>query len=1419
MTILENKQFHGLPGLGATGKRGDQGTEGLNVLFGYIEDFFDQETVVIDEFVRYASIGSGEDIEYFEDKIGQFIFDYQIYLAKGEVFDSPTSSHISETIKLGTTSEQISIPTTFSREKANVGDIIYIIEDDHNTGSRKIRYMIVVEESMYGKPFNTILENYILLVDPTIITSFYEQGDRLLVSEMYSPLRYEVPALLPSATKQKYIKNFIKDCADREWVKIVSEFDKGDGSFLESANIPDSSMFIEFGNNAFSQKSNSKIKANSFFLNNTCLSNVELSEVVLPKEIMFTNKNYLKSISENDFDSQSGSIKILFSRFFDSVDSIVGYSYGVLVSKITEGINEVLDYNFGNSSVSYLDILNISEEGENKFKLILYIRKNGTSTYYSRPSVLTVNKKYLEKFDQYIIESYGVEDGDSAMTDDVDSGDTEYIDFTLDALNAEANEDVKFCIQRREGFYIDSISFNSIPVFLNDKDDLSGFADTEGYWMSITGVDADVNEGMTSSKVYTLSFRDNLPNLNLGSENPKTIEEYLKVFGSEDPDAQESLLFAQNNNVSTLPRSILVTVVTKKSKDDPKPKKSFYKIIQPGFTDTRMKPSFEIKSRIYNNELEKSNNVANGVLCNQFQFFTDIVINDFNENTWAKYKKDTKVDLHFIINRLNEEKTNYIGSLVNNPGIFFYEPNLLDSLKNNAFRIKAEYIKDPSISIESTEDQILESEGVIEIGFDLYSGEEKMEETSVQIDDSVYASDWIYLNNLNSPQYSIFFKDDQGIIKDIPFAKAGDKINHKLRIIVEFANPLPAELNINISLSKAVMHYNIDGKEIYFPANYYSLFEGATYSYNKYEYESGNHKFIFNPLYFTAAPTADENLVSLSFKPALKKCTGSIKETTLGFGLYGYDEILTYANRESEYDKLTKPYKYSDFFIKVKDFQDNIKSIYLSPIDIKDSSFNNSVPKGNVFKSFIELIKSQEAKSKGYETFEDDERVNKFNDNAYLSLVYNGNIMMPKYEAEKSIITYNDKEYDGANYSQFENNVPVFLKEGFNLQIRSDEELAAISGWNFEYENSESFKKDYTIGGSVTISGNGYLNLPSGYGKDLYNEEEIIPLDELVKEQSQEVFSSQKYLDSLQYSSISSEFIPKDGNYWRVPIWNLSWMLPIYKYNKVSNQNYIIPYRFTNPYMMFLDYIVTDNLIKEKDYGYIVSNLGIITGSYQMSEYIKDFLDTDGHAIVINAKYNNYSCIKLLDILNKTDYTAASIDDQDVSNIVDKINETSDKYEEQTKEYAQASDVPNNIIRWWKCSEALKVAQENPTEYDTNLSELEVENFTKELLDIAYSDDQISEDENKKFNLEYYEKYTKKENGVTSMNNFIPYNLLYTVYPRIIYPQDKDRINVLMVQQPTICSATNYKLNKHYFSTINYTDIYPDLPEPYQCLL
>lgn len=1402
MSIVENSHLNGLPGIGATGQRGNVGKKGQNVLFGYIEDFFDKEVVTIDPYLYYASRTVDNEVSYYEGKKGQVVADYISYVVQGAKLPSPNSNDVANKIKLSETSKEIVVPTVFSSSISSVGDLIYIIEQK-SSGQSFIKYMMVVTESMFGKSFSEIIGNFILQEDPTVIRSFYMNSERMIISEMYSPLRYELSAEIDSSLSFKYRENFA-DSVESKYAQIISEYSEDNKTYIQQFLAERYNMDIVFKDNSFVFSENA-LKVPQFFINNDCITDVPLQNVIQPKEISFSSLGFIPSISENDVDAMKGTLKVSLSRFLSIVDSIDDWSYGVEIHAMDSSITEIVEYDFSQNAYGEIDILSLVPEGKSRHKVLTYIAREGSSRYYGRPSIMTVEKTWLKDFEKFILEAYTIEDGDSYLSEDVDSGDTDYVDFTLDPLNYEKSSGINFVVNARDGFYIVSIAFNSIPVFKDDTDDISNFSEDEDLWFSIDSVNGENN-----NKTYTLSFVDNLPNI--GEVHPTTLDEYLSVYGEEKNYQGTSELYKYlEAKTSTLARIVLVTVVTKASKDS-EGKKSYYKIIQPGFSDNRKKPSLSIVPRIYNNDLENSNNAENGVLCNQFQYFLDLKVQDFDMSTWGQYKKDAKIDVTLKLDQYNQVKSANKGTIVNNYNLCIYDKSFLNSFQNNAFRIRFDYIEDPKIAYSDSIRTLEESSQRIKLSMISKNGEE-IRPTSVNIDGSIYESDWYYLNDLKYNEIS--FRLDNAILKDLACgAKPG-----KLRVLFEYANPIPSELNMNIAVERFSVHYEVDGKELYFPLEMFEIIKSDYGNHAKYEVSSSNKKFIFNPLYLTVANESSEELVALSYKPALYKTTGSIKETSIDLGLYGYGIIDDKRKIESERDRQVNYFNYTDYFFKVKDLQDNIKSLYVVPADIKDVKNQNKISKNNDFLKLIELQVSEKAASYNYESFVDDERVNKFDPNSYLSVIYNSHILLPKKEGSESILTYNNEEYDGRNYAQFENNAPLFLNQSFNLQVRSDEEVSAISGWNYEYEISKEYNKDFTIGGYTTLSGNGYLSLPINQYKGMYSPDEIMPLEELVEEQNQEVFNKNPYEDSIQSSSISNDYIPMVGKYWRVPVWNMNWMLPIYKYDKIQNINYIIPYRFTNPYVSFFDRIVTENLLEGKDYNAIVANFGKITSAYKMTLFINDFLDTDGNSIVINAKYNNFDCVKLLNVLTKTDYNSNSIDDYDVNSVVNEVIDTNPEYEDLTSTYQVATDVPNNVIRWWICIESLKKAIEYPEVYDVNISQKEYEDFRRDLLTLAYSEESDEANKDFKFNLNEYEKYTKKESSSDSRNNFIPYNLLYSIYPRIAYPEDKEKVNVLMVQQPSITSPEKYKMYKHYFSTTNYTDVFPDLPEPYQCLL
>jgi hypothetical protein len=73
-----------------------------------------------------------------------------------------------------------------------------------------------------------------------------------------------------------------------------------------------------------------------------------------------------------------------------------------------------------------------------------------------------------------------------------------------------------------------------------------------------------------------------------------------------------------------------------------------------------------------------------------------------------------------------------------------------------------------------------------------------------------------------------------------------------------------------------------------------------------------------------------------------------------------------------------------------------------------------------------------------------------------------------------------------------------------------------------------------------------------------------------------------------------------------------------------------------------------------------------------------------------------------------------------------------------------------------------------------------------------------------------------------NLKNVIPYNVLFNISPKILYNDDTNTINMLMLRRPSIeddtdlsesCVSSCYKLNTRYFNTIDEIRTY--LPETY----
>lgn len=147
---------------------------------------------------------------------------------------------------------------------------------------------------------------------------------------------------------------------------------------------------------------------------------------------------------------------------------------------------------------------------------------------------------------------------------------------------------------------------------------------------------------------------DNIPQI-LSGTNISTANDYMKNGGvdSESDGCELFNAILEGKSTVTKQRSVLVTV---KYNIGTKEHKGYYKLVQPGFAESRKIPVVNMSIDKQLNQLEKANNIENGVLCNQVQFFVNVDISDFDENVWGSIASDNDVTLNFDIKNC---KTDY----------------------------------------------------------------------------------------------------------------------------------------------------------------------------------------------------------------------------------------------------------------------------------------------------------------------------------------------------------------------------------------------------------------------------------------------------------------------------------------------------------------------------------------------------------------------------------------------------------------------------------------------------------------------------------------------------------------------------------------------------------------------------------------
>ena len=610
-----------------------------------------------------------------------------------------------------------------------------------------------------------------------------------------------------------------------------------------------------------------------------------------------------------------------------------------------------------------------------------------------------------------------------------------------------------------------------------------------------------------------------------------------------------------------------------------------YEYNMTGYNEYRTLP--EVTLNTYNDmeSLENLNKSINGILCNQFQYFTNIKITGFDNSNWGKVTqkiKNPKLELKLTIKSIIGE--------VDSETIEDTTISLSDIMK-----IKYSIIN-PNIDIFNITQKNLESDNNV---FKIYK-EQSSVDTSTNEDSSTDSS--------TTPDIEVI---DEGEIKTtiltLTFTLDDlDNINDcfKLRTLIETTNPIGIYYESFMYISNLKILYdkisannstNEDIPEYEFDTNYLIIDEEK----EKYLYKSNTIKAIICPISMIAGyKQTYPNLSSIN----LNKWYGYEDEITVSIKPYKLDKAIeqynTYLYRQHNDLRLN----WQGMKYKMRFLQDNVKSISIDPINI--NKIKNIIPN--------RLYNDEYLANDNDDIFD-----------TYLEIVYDSNKLNPTLLEDMEVIQYNNINYLASQYGQYGNNTALFIRQRIEHILRTDILINSMKAWNKLFETMK-YESDNAYPGHEETYGNGYQYLPISADKGQFLEEGLMLLEN-VKTVNDNLFfdlSSNEYIESnLSKTSKVDNYTPE--LYFRTLLYQMKWCYPKYGTNDdgyniitqlplIENKikydekipNDMMPYNLTYsiyPRLMFNDeeqinmvlMLRMPSIIQEKQYEMTVKDLNL----------------------------------------------------------------------------------------------------------------------------------------------------------------------------------------------------------------------------------
>lgn len=1087
------------------------------------------------------------------------------------------------------------------------GDLLYILDNETD----RIKYVVRLDDDMAGCTFERFLQQDMTGFG-SILNDFRLDHDRVILNaDGFTVAGMHTAGKVPGGLG--FLKNFINAEKDAGMLSVLSNRLDASAPALTSLTGGSRNLTVTADASGFTVASDETVRLSSLSLRNSW-TNVNVPEynddsLRLTDGLRCPGPGSADIYQENIGETSDVSVfvNMKYTKFFRSAakgrwfgirvytaEGKKGFSFGdLIVERIAEN-GTYLTFDL----TAILQELEKPEDGEHRYFVHTFIKGDGFSTRHSTMSELRIEWKDGMAVSRTLLNS------DVSDPDPGSFSSSNRVEFIMDTIECGAC-DTSLLIRPLEGRIV-SVSVNSQMMFRSDDDSGESFSISPWPYESWCSIKTENVKTDGTNVTMKLEFLSNLPPVNTdgGGASPDTVAEWFRAVQANRQDTSYSI---GDIITGTGDRSLIVTAVT----EDPSTREQYtsvYKVVQPGFASALPDISVGFTPLVRNGMIERSNSGGAGVLCNQVQFFTECRIYGFDEESWGRWFTDLTLDIELDVDKeVYRTYDDYKFTTTVNPGnIQPYDAEQAGSYGNNAVRTRFSWITPSSgITYESRISDIEDGEyreTVMRANFNGW--------TRLSASDRRDPGSLIY----QGIDYSLM--PGSGITGlTLKETAVGPVL---LRIITEFANPVPAEMN-----------FAWRAKRITVTGRLKEEFGGTDerLSFSKTcSYESENTKFIVNPISMTLAPLSEDgSLGKIRNTAGYVKFTGPDDEIKIRAGLVGLTDglLAEYENGSPISEGL--PYTafqrimhsipdVSSYEPKLRYLQDNVTGIVIEPLDVRGLIKDGTLTPGNSeFVRFFagEMLNSADTSISEYrdflanryniQDFNANPDINRTFGDRFVSLFYNTDVLNPVMRSGTLSFYYNNEIYPASKYSQETRkeggaHTPLLIRQDIRMPLRTREQYEAIKIWNREYEASDHYNEKVPFGGDLTQSGNGYVFCPESADGGQWESDHIMPLADL--KESQNAFVTDFPVTAVISPADGFMEAPDAGRYFRSLVWSLGWTYP--NFVEENNVTFIIPNYMCNSYEASIDASVMDlyrTVYDPKDYeedfvGWIEENAG-----------------------------------------------------------------------------------------------------------------------------------------------------------------------------------------------------------------------------------